>query len=86
VRYSLFGLLFKQVSAPLADPFLSIIIPAYNEEKRLPATLTQVVQFLGMQTYLAEVLVIENGSQDRTLQIAQKFARDYPQVQVIKET
>jgi glycosyltransferase involved in cell wall biosynthesis len=86
VRSSLFGLYFKQVSAPLPDPFLSIIIPAYNEEKRLPATLTQVVQFLGMQTYLAEVLVIENGSQDRTLQIAQKFARDHPQVQVIKET
>ena len=74
------------MSALLADPFLSIIIPAYNEEKRLPATLAQVVQFLGAQTYLAEVLVIENGSQDRTLQIAQEFAREYPQVQVIQET
>lgn len=73
------------MSALLADPFLSIIIPAYNEEKRLPATLAQVVQFLGAQTYLAEVLVIENGSQDRTLQIAQEFAREHPQVQVIQE-
>lgn len=70
----------------MSDPLLSIIIPAYNEEKRLPATLTQVVQFLEEQTYQGEVLVIENGSQDRTLQIAQKFASNHPQVKVIRET
>ncbi len=56
-------------------PFLSLIIPAFNEEKRLPNTLQQVADFIGTQKYLSEVLVIENGSQDATLEIAQVFAR-----------
>ncbi len=47
-------------------PFLSIIIPAYNEEKRLPPTLVRVVDFLRGQTYGAEVLIVENGSTDQT--------------------
>jgi len=55
-------------------PLLSIIIPAYNEEKRLPSTLETIREFLAQQPYQAEVLVVENGSADRTLQIAQEFA------------
>lgn len=58
----------------MTTPFLSIIIPAYNEERRLPDTLEKIEQFLQQQNYLAEVLVVENGSQDRTLEIAQGFA------------
>ncbi len=58
-------------------PFLSLIIPAFNEEKRLPSTLQQVADFIGTQKYLSEVLVIENGSQDATLEIAQAFARTH---------
>jgi glycosyltransferase involved in cell wall biosynthesis len=68
----------------LAIPFLSIIIPARNEETRLPRTLEQVFGFLSAQTYSAEVLVVENGSQDRTLAIAQDFARQHSQVQVLQ--
>ena len=48
------------------DPFLSIIIPAFNEEKRLPPTLNRVAEFLRRQPYSAEVLVVENGSTDGT--------------------
>lgn len=58
----------------MTTPFLSIIIPAYNEERRLPDTLEKIERFLQQQNYLAEVLVVENGSQDRTLEIAQGFA------------
>src|SRR5262245_32586291 len=50
----------------LSPPFLSIIIPAHNEEKRLPGTLEQVFAFLGKQAYESEVLIVENGSSDRT--------------------
>ena len=46
-------------------PFLSIIIPAYNEEKRLLKTLEQVADFMAGQSYEYEVLVVENGSQDQ---------------------
>ena len=59
----------------MASPFLSLIIPAYNEESRLPRSLGEVFSFLERQPYSAEVLVIENGSTDRTFAIAQDFAR-----------
>lgn len=68
----------------LSDVFLSIIIPVYNEERRLPATLEQVFSFLQDQPYSAEVLVVENGSQDKTLAIATEFARAHPQLRVLQ--
>ena len=64
--------------------FLSIIIPAHNEEKRLPRTLEQVFAFLEKQTYTAEVVVVENGSADRTLEIAQSFAVQHPQLRILQ--
>lgn len=58
--------------------YLSIILPAYNEELRLADSLEKIVTFLQEQPYPAEVLVVENGSTDRTLEIAQAFAARYP--------
>ena len=55
------------------NPFLSIIIPAYNEEKRLPPTLVRIADFLRHQPYSAEVLVVENGSTDKTSLVVEKF-------------
>ena len=63
-------------------PFLSLIIPAYNEEQRLPDTLQKIEDFLKAQTYSSEVLVIENGSTDRTFGVAQAFANQHPGVSV----
>lgn len=62
---------------------LSIIIPAHNEESRLPRTLEQVFGFLNSQDYAAEVLVVENASSDRTLEIAREFAKDRPNLRVL---
>jgi len=70
----------------LTSPFLSIIIPAHNEENRLSRTLEQVFAFLSTQPYAAEVLIVENGSNDRTLEIAQSFARQKNNLHVLKET
>jgi glycosyltransferase involved in cell wall biosynthesis len=69
----------------LSAPYLSIVIPAYNEEHRLPSTLEQVFNFVQHQPYSAEVLVIENGSQDHTLKIAQEFAALHPQIRALQE-
>ncbi len=71
---------------PAERPFLSIIIPAHNEAKRLPDTLSKVIEFLETQPYTGEVLVVENGSQDATLQISMEFASRYTQLRVIHET
>ncbi len=67
------------------QPLLSIIIPAHNEEKRLPPTLEQVFAFLDQQNYEAEVLVIENGSTDRTYELAQSYASQHKNLRVIRE-
>lgn len=69
----------------MSSPFLSIILPAHNEEQRLPLTLDQVDAFLKKQSYQAEVLIVENGSQDRTLEIAQAVAARRSYVRVIHE-
>jgi glycosyltransferase involved in cell wall biosynthesis len=68
----------------LAEPFLSLIIPAHNEEARLPDTLRQVLAFLSAQPYSYEVLVVENASLDHTYQVAQAFAAQHPQLQVVQ--
>ena len=64
--------------------FLSIIIPAHNEENRLPETLEQVIRFLDKQSFTSEVVVVENGSSDQTLEVAQKFADQNKHVRVIQ--
>ncbi|MBI4769968.1 MAG: glycosyltransferase family 2 protein [Chloroflexi bacterium] len=66
--------------------FLSLIIPAYNEEQRLPPTLKSVDAYLGRQPFLSEVLVVENGSQDLTAVVTEAFAADHPRVRLIRET
>ncbi len=50
---------------------LSIIIPAYNEEKRLPASLVKVQEYLaGSKWEFSEIIVVDDGSRDRTAQVA----------------
>ena len=66
-------------------PFLSIVIPAYNEESRLPRALEQVFAFLEKQAYSAEVLVVENGSTDRTLEVAREFSPHFQGLRVVHE-
>jgi len=68
----------------LPSPFLSLIIPAHNEETRLPDTLKQILEFSGRQSYLIEVLVVENGSSDSTFKIAQDIAAQHPEIRVLR--
>ena len=58
----------------MTNPLLSIVIPAHNEESRLPETLDKIDAFLQTQPYSAEVVIVENGSSDRTLELAQEYA------------
>jgi dolichyl-phosphate beta-glucosyltransferase len=66
------------------NPLLSIVIPAHNEESRLPPSLEKIDAFLKTQPYQAEVIVVENGSKDRTVEVAQAFATTHPYVKVIE--
>jgi glycosyltransferase involved in cell wall biosynthesis len=54
------------------QPYLSVVIPAYNEEKRLPDTLNKVLSFLEAQDYPAEAIVVDDGSEDGTANIVRE--------------
>ncbi len=58
------------------SPFLSIIIPAYNEELRLPPTLHKIANFLRQQPYRSEIIVVENGSDDGTAAAVETFCQE----------
>ena len=77
-------LLFCFVLNKNLNPYLSIIIPAHNEENRLPNSLEQVFRFLEKQSFTSEVIVVENGSSDKTLQVAQEFAGQHENFNVIQ--
>jgi len=66
-------------------PLLSIIIPANNEELRLPGSLGKIVAFLEEQDYEAEVIVVENASQDNTAGVVEGFMARYPVISMIQE-
>ena len=57
----------------VSSPFLSIIIPAYNEEARLAETLPVLKEFLERQEYSWEVVLVDDGSADRTSEVLQQF-------------
>lgn len=48
------------------EPFLSLVVPAYNEESRLPDSLAKIAAYLGEQPYSWEVVVADDGSEDGT--------------------
>lgn len=66
------------------NPFLSIVIPAHNEESRLPASLELVLAFLDRQPFTSEILVVENGSSDRTFEVAQAFTKQHKHLRVLQ--
>lgn len=66
-------------------PFLSLIIPAYNEGNRLPTTLPQVIAFAQAQPFPVEVIVVDNNSRDDTAAIAAEFAAQFPFVHLLSE-
>lgn len=57
----------------MAKPYLSVIIPAYNEAKRLPLTLIDVDKHLSEQEYSYEILIVNDGSTDATAEIIERF-------------
>ncbi|MFN2569056.1 MAG: dolichyl-phosphate beta-glucosyltransferase [Candidatus Dormibacteria bacterium] len=63
---------------------LSLIIPAFDEEDRLPATLTRVREYLDRAGESYEVIVVDDGSVDATVETAEMVARSWPELQVMR--
>ena len=62
---------------------LSVIIPAYNEERRLPKTLEEIDKYLSKQSYEYEILVVNDGSKDNTRDVARSLI---PKIKNLKVT
>ena len=73
-------------TGPIDDvaPKYSIVIPAYNEGTRIPATLASVVQCVRARGWAAEVVVVNDGSVDTTSAVVREFARNAPEVRLIE--
>jgi len=52
---------------------LSVVIPAYNEEKRISTTLLDIDRYLSKQIYTYEILVVSDGSKDNTAGVVKKM-------------
>lgn len=58
---------------------ISLVIPAFNEEARLPATLSRVAEYLSGRTHESwEVIVVDDGSSDSTAELAESAGRGFP--------
>lgn len=63
-------------TAPAAQLDLEVVIPAFNEARRLPPTLLQAIEFLAAQPWRAGIVVVDNGSADETAEAALRVAAD----------
>lgn len=66
-----------------AAPELSIIIPAYNEEPRLPATLDRIAAYIRASGRATEIIVVDDGSRDRTASVAESLREKIPSLRVV---
>lgn len=66
--------------------FLSIIIPAYNEEKRLLPTLHKVYAYLSRQDFYSEIVIVDDGSTDNTIQVVRNFKSSDNHITILENT
>ncbi|MFH2012293.1 MAG: dolichyl-phosphate beta-glucosyltransferase [Pseudomonadota bacterium] len=64
----------------LINIYLSIVIPAYNEAKRIAPTLGQIDEYLAKKDYKYEILVVDDGSTDETCKLVNEVAQQIPHI------
>jgi glycosyltransferase involved in cell wall biosynthesis len=58
----------------------SIVMPAYNEEAVIASSLTQVISFMKSYSSSYEVIIVDDGSEDKTVGVVENFAKDHPEI------
>lgn len=67
------------------SPYLSVVIPAYNEEPNFEkGALDDIPSYLAKQEYSHEVIIVDDGSEDKTAKLAQDFVKKHEHFRVIK--
>ncbi len=68
----------------MPEPFLSVVIPAFNEESRISHTLSQVVDYLTARDYTWEIVVADDGSRDATAGLVDQVIIGHPNIQILR--
>ncbi|MBF0494476.1 MAG: glycosyltransferase [Candidatus Omnitrophica bacterium] len=67
----------------MSSVYLSVIIPAYNEERNLSSTVKEVAAYLLKQDYSCELIIVDDGSRDNTLKIAEACRDIFKDLKII---
>jgi glycosyltransferase involved in cell wall biosynthesis len=65
---------------------ISVVFPAYQEEEYLPTAVEHVINGLRERNVAGQVIIVENGSRDRTYAVAQELAVRFPEVQALQNS
>lgn len=68
----------------MAEPFLTIVIPAYNEARRIGPTLQRVQAYIQSKSFPVELIVVDDGSTDSTPELLRQAAKESPPLQVLR--
>lgn len=72
------------MAEPLHNIYLSVVIPAYNEAKRIGATLGKIHEYLLTKDYRHEIIVVDDGSTDDTRRLVKEIARQIPPIRLLE--
>ena len=72
------------VAGVTEHPHYSIVIPAYNESARIPATLQSILSYVRAKGWTTEIIVVNDGSRDTTAEVVREFARTSPEVRLVE--
>jgi len=67
------------------NPYLSLVIPAYNEAERIGKSLEQAVSYLTKQPYSYEIIVVDDGSMDKTVQVVNKVSEKFSTIHLVRQ-
>lgn len=68
----------------MQEPFLSIVVPAHNEFRRIGPTLEKIQNYLKIKPFSAELMVVDDASADGTAELLQDFALRFPHMRILR--
>ena len=60
--------------------FLSVVIPTFNEQKRIVQTLDQLLVYFSLQHYTWEIVISDDGSTDNTVILVEQWSQKHPNI------
>ena len=75
----------KEHNLDMPNPDLSIVIPAYNEETRLPRTLAKLFTYLTSLGRPYEIIIVDNGSRDNTVAVIKEIQKSHSELKLLSD-